>query len=136
MSSPELMHETYISLSTLLFIGMGIAIFAILFPLIVLLHFVFKRHLDPEFFNDNHFSLYELSIFKTFPLLYIKTITYIRAIILPTTMRGRFSKNIINPNKHPLIYSLSLLAIIIIAYCGLVLVNTVIMAVFFYANAN
>jgi len=128
------MFESYILISTVLFIGMGIALFAALFPLLLILHFIYKKKLDPLYFNEAHFSTYELSIFNSFPLLLIKVITYIRAIVLPGTMQNRFKNNILKPKENPVIYALSLISFLIIAYCGLVLINTVIMGIFFYTN--
>jgi len=128
------MLESYILISTVLFIGMGIALFAALFPLLLILHFIYKKNLDPLYFNDTHFSAYELAIFKTFPLLLIKALTYVRAIVLPGTMQKRFKHNILQPKESPVTYALSLISILIIAYCALVLINTVIMGIFFYAN--
>lgn len=128
------MLESYILISTVLFIGMGIALFAALSPLLLILHFIYKKNLDPLYFNEAHFSTYELSIFNSFPLLLIKAITYIRAITLPGTMRKRFKHNILQPKENPVIYALSLISVLIIAYCALVLINTVIMGIFFYSN--
>lgn len=128
------MLETYILISTVLFIGMGIALFAVLFPLLLILHFIYKKQLDPLYFNEAHFSSYELTIFSSFPLLLIRVLTYIRAIVLPSTMRKRFKVNILKPKEHPATYVLSFIGILIIAYCALALVNTGVMAVFFYSN--
>jgi len=128
------MLDNYIFISTILFIGMGVALFAVLFPLLLILHFIYKNKLDPLYFNEEHFSTYELSIYNSFPLLLIKVIAYIRAITLPGTMRKRFEQNILQPKENPATYVLSLISIFIIAYCALVLINTVIMGIFFYSN--
>jgi len=126
------MLDSYINFSTYLFIGMGIGIFCILIPLLFVLHFAFKKHLDSAYFNENHFSLYELSIYKSFPLVYIKVLAYIRAIVLPETMRKRFKDNILVKKDHPMIYSLSFISILILAYSTIVLVNTFIFSVIYY----
>ncbi len=127
------MLDSYIIISTYLFIGMGIGIFGVFLPLLFILHFSFKNHLDAVYFNENHFSLYELSIFKSFPLTYIKIITYIRAIVLPNTMRKRFKENILIYREHPVIYILSFISIIILSYSALVLINTVVLAIVYYS---
>lgn len=111
---------------------MGIGIFCILIPLLFVLHFPFKKYLDPIYFNENHFSLYELLTYKSFPLVYIKVLTYIRAIVLPITMRKRFNDNILARKDHPVVYALSLISIITLAYSTLVLANTLFFSVIYY----
>ena len=126
------MLDSYINFSTYLFISMGIGIFCILIPLLFVLYFNFKKHLDPIYFNENHFSMYELLIYKSFPLSYIKVLTYIRAIVLPKTMRKRFKDNIFARKDHPVAYTLSFISIIILAYSTIVLVNTFVFSVMYY----
>ena len=126
------MLDNYIYLSTYLFIAMGIALIIIFAPLLVILHFSYKKHLDPNYFNEKHFSFYELGIFQSFPLVYLKILTYIRAIVLPGTMRRRFSENILSIKDQPALYMLSLIAMIILGYCALVLINMVALAVVYY----
>jgi len=126
------MLDSYINFSTYLFIGMGIGIFCILIPLLFVLHFSFKKLLDSIYFNENHFSLYELSIYKSFPLVYIKVLAYTRAIVLPGTMRKRFKNNILIRKDHPVIYTLSFISIIILAYSTIALVNTFIFSIIYY----
>ena len=128
------MLDTYILISTIMFIGMGAAIFIALLPLLLIQHFIYKKLLDPAYFNNNHFSLYELSIYDSFPLFFIKTLAYVRAIVFPKTMLKRFKQRILVPNKKPFVYFLALLSMIIIIYCGIVLLNTGIMAIFYYNN--
>ena len=128
------MIDKYIVISTVLFLGMGVAIFIVLFPLLLAQHFIYKKLLDPHYFNNNHFSLYELSIYNSFPLFLIKTITYIRAIVFPKTMLKRFKTKIIDSRENRAAYFLAWLAMLIIIYCGAVLVNTVVMAILFYSN--
>lgn len=126
------MLDKYIMISTVLFLGMGVAIFIVLFPLLLTQHFVYKKLLDPTYFNNNYFSLHELAIYNSFPLFLIKTIAYIRAIVFPKTMQKRFERRIVNPKEKKFIYYLAWLTMLIIIYCGLVLVNTAIMATFHY----
>jgi len=126
------MLDKYIMISTVLFLGMGAAIFIALFPLLLAQHIVYKKLLDPTYFNNNYFSLHELAIYNSFPLFLIKTIAYIRAIVFPKTMQKRFGTRIINPKEKKFIYFLAWLTMLIIIYCGLVLVNTTIMAIFHY----
>ena len=128
------MLDNYIMISTVLFLGMGAAIFIALFPLLLAQHFVYKKLLDPTYFNNNYFSLNELAIYNSFPLFLIKTIAYIRAIVFPKTMQKRFETRIIKPKENKFIYFLAWLTMLIIIYCGLVLVNTAIMAIFHYSN--
>jgi len=128
------MLDTYILISTILFVILAVACFAGLIPLLFIQHFIYKKVLDPVYFNDQHYSTYELSIFDSFPLFLIKTIGYIKAIVFPNTMRRKFKDNILNSKEHPVIYFLACLTIFILAYGGIVLVNTVIMAIFFYSN--
>lgn len=127
------MLDKYILISTVLFLGMGASIFIVMLPLLIIQHFIYKNVLDPKYFNIEHFSLTELSIYNSSPLLLIKTITYIRAIVFPATMRKRFALKIIKPNENRLIYILALLTMLMIIYCGLVLLNTGIMAIFYYS---
>jgi len=128
------MIDKYIIISTVLFLGMGGAIFIVLFPLLLVQHFIYKKTLDPTYFNNNYFSLHELAIYNSFPLFLIKTIAYIRAIVFPRTMRKRFESKIIIPKENKVTYFLAWISMLIIIYCGIVLINTVIMAVLFYSN--
>lgn len=128
------MIDKYIIISTVLFLGMGGAIFIVLFPLLLVQHFIYKKMLDPTYFNNNYFSLHELAIYNSFPLFLIKTIAYIRAIVFPKTMRKRFESKTIIPKENKVIYFLAWVSMLIIIYCGIVLINTVIMAVLFYSN--
>jgi len=124
--------DKYIIISTVLFLGMGFAIFILLLPLLLVQHFIYKKILDPRYFNNNHFSLSELSIYNSFPLFLVKAITYIRAIIFPKTMQKRFNTKIIIPKENKIIYFLAWISMLITIYCGIVLINTAIMAILFY----
>lgn len=134
IDSKYIMIDKYIIISTVLFLGMGFAIFMALFPLLLVQHFIYKKILDPIYFNNKHFSLSELSIYNSFPLFLIKVITYIRAIAFPKTMLKRFKTKIIIPKENKTIYFLAWLSMLIIIYCGIVLINTLIMAILFYSN--
>lgn len=127
------MLDQYVLISTILFIGMGTTLFAVLLPLMIIQHFVFKNFLDPKYFNKNHFNQYELGIFNSFPLLFMKILVYVRSIIFPKTMTNRFKNRILNPKENPMIYFLSLITMLIIIYSAFVLINTSGMAIFFYA---
>jgi len=128
------MIDKYIIISTVLFLGMGGAIFIVLFPLLLVQHFIYKKTLDPTYFNNNYFSLHELAIYNSFPLFLIKTIAYIRAIVFPKTMQKIFESKIIIPKENKVIYFIAWASMLIIIYCGIVLINTVIMAILFYSN--
>jgi len=43
------MIDKYIIISAVLFLGMGVAIFIVLFPLLLVQHFIYKKILDPLF---------------------------------------------------------------------------------------
>jgi len=103
-------------------------------PLLVLQHFIHKKILDPIYFNRDHYSSYELQIFSTFPLLIIKTLGYVKAIVFPSTMRKKFKNNIISPKENPGIFILAWLTMLILIFGGLVLINTAVMAYFHYSS--
>jgi len=103
-----------------------------LIPLLLIQHFLHKAKLDPTYFNGNHFSKYELEIYTSFPLLLVKTIGYIKAVVFPETMRRKFKENIIKPKDEPLIFTLAWLTMIIIILSGIILINTAISAFFHY----
>jgi hypothetical protein len=64
----------------------------------------------------------------------MKTLAYVRAIVFPKTMLERFEKQILIPKENPLIYFIALITMLIIIYSTFVLINTAVMAVFFYLN--
>ena len=128
------MLESYIKLSFILLIAMSIFGIIGLLPLLLIQHFMHKKTLDPVYFNSNYYSAYELQIFTTFPLLLIKTLGYIKAIVFPQTMRRKFKSNIINSKEKPFIFLLAWLTMIILIICAMILVNTAISAAFHYAN--
>ena len=126
------MLDAYFRLSFMLIMAMSVAALVVFVPLLLIQHFIYKKTLDPIYFNSEHYSPYELSIFTSFPLFFIKTIGYIKAIILPNTMRRKFKSNILKPQEKPLIYLLALFTMLIIIFFGLVIINTGIVGVFIY----
>ncbi|MCK4865617.1 MAG: hypothetical protein KAT06_09310 [Gammaproteobacteria bacterium] len=128
------MIEEYIKLSFLFFMGMSIVAIIGFIPLLLIQHFIHKKILDPIYFNSKYYSDYELNIFNSFPLLLVKTIGYIKAIVSPNTMQRKFEKNILTPKENPITYILAWLTMIIIICGGLMLINTAIMAYFHYTN--
>ena len=127
------MLENYILISTILFLAMGASVVTLL-PMLFIQHIIHKKILDPTYFNSKHYSSYELAIFDSFPLFFIKTIGYVKAIVFPGSMRRKFKEDILNSKEHPVIYLIALLTMLIIIFCGLVLINTGIMAVIYYTN--
>ncbi len=125
------MLDTYILISSILFLTTA-GLQVVLFFLLLLQHIIYKKILDPIYFNRNHYSEYELSIFDSFPLLLIKTLGYIKAIVFPNTMRRKFERNIIDQKKHRFIYFLAWTSMLIIIYGALILINTFIMGLLFY----
>ena len=127
------MIEFYIKLSFILLLGMSIFGILGLIPLLLLQHLLHKNTLDPTYFNDKYYSPYELEIFTTFPLFLLKTLGYIKAITFPNTMRLKFQKDILDSNKHPIIFLTAWFTMLIIIFCGFILINTLIMAIVFYS---
>lgn len=85
------MFQLYLDVSTILAIIMC-AIAILILPLITFIqYYIHKKLLDPKYFNINYFSEEELAIFATISVFSIsKPLVYVRAIILPSTMRKRF----------------------------------------------
>lgn len=113
---------------------MAVIVFLGLLPLLIIQTQIFKKTLDPIYFNSNYFNEYELNIFDSFPLIFMKTLAYVRAIIFPQTMRKRFTLNILNRKDYPFLYLLALLTIIILIICTVILINTAISAAIFYST--
>lgn len=113
---------------------MAMSIIAIVgfIPLLLIQHFIHKKILDPIFFNSKHYSSYELEIFTSFPLLLVKTIGYIKAIVFPSTMRRKFESNILIPKNHPTTFVLAWVTMIFLILGGLIIINTAFMAYFHY----
>ena len=105
-----------------------------LIPLLFIQSFIYKKLFDPIYFNNNHYSDYELSIFNSFPLFLIKTLGYIKAITFPNNMRMKFEKNILNNKEKPFIYFLAWMTMLIIIYGGVVIINFFIVGGFMYFN--
>ncbi len=126
------MLDTYLRISFILSMAMAINGIVGLIPLLLLQHFIFKKTLDPTYFNNKYYSNYEISIFDSFPLFLIKTIGYIKAIVFPGTMRRKFKENILNPKERPVIYLLALLTIIILFISGLIIINIGVMSAVLY----
>ncbi len=128
------MIDAYFNISFILIMLMVGAIFVIFIPLLFVQHFLHKKLLDPVYFNSHYYSQYELEIFNTFPLMFIKTLGYIKAIALPSKMRRKFVEDILNRRDHPAIYSLAILTLLILLLCTLIIINTGIVGLFIYFN--
>lgn len=128
------MLDTYFKLSFILLMAMSFAGIICLIPLLFIQHLVYKKVLDPTYFNKKHYSDYEIAIFDSFPLFLIKTLGYIKAIVFPKTMRRKFENDILNPKDNPVIYVLAWITMLIIIFGGLVLINTGVVAIFYYSN--
>lgn len=126
------MLDTYFKISFMLIMVMSVIAIVGFIPLLLIQSFIYKKIFDPVYFNENHFSSYELSIFNSFPLLLIKTLVYIRAIIFPSTMLKRFNNYILTNKNKPIIYTLALLSILILIFGAAVIINTGIVGVLIY----
>ncbi len=126
------MIDSYIRLSFILLMSISAIGIVVLIPLLYIQHLIHRKTLDPIYFNKKYYSDYELHIFKTFPLLLVKTLGYIKAITFPKAMRRKFKHNIIKPEDNILIATLAWLTILILIIGGLVLINTGISAIFHY----
>lgn len=128
------MIDTYIKISFILLMAMSVIGMVGFIPLLIIQYFIHKKILDPAYFNSKHYSEYELSIFRSFPLLLIKTLGYIKAIVFPNTMRRKFKNNILIPKENPITYLLAWLTMIILICGALIIINTGISAYFHYIN--
>lgn len=126
------MLETYFRLSFILIMAMSAIAIVVFIPLLLIQHFIHKKILDPIYFNSKHYSSYELQIFTSFPLLLVKTIGYIKAIVFPNTMRRKFKNNILNSKDRPTVYFLALLTILILIFGSLVIINTGVVGALIY----
>ena len=126
------MIDIYFKFSFILIMLMAVAIFVVFIPLLVVQHFLHKKLLDPVYFNSQYYSQYELEIFNSFPLMFIKTLGYIKAIALPSKMRRKFENDILSRRDHPAIYSLAILTLIILFLCALIIINTGVVGIFIY----
>ena len=129
------MIDTYIKISFILLMAISVIGIVGFIPLFLIQHFIHKKILDPVYFNNKHYSEYELSIFTTFPLLLIKTLGYIKAIVFPKLMRKKFKTNILNPKDNPMTYLLAWLTMLILIVGFLIFINTGISAYFHYTNS-
>ena len=104
-------------------------------PLLLIQNFIHKKILDPTYFNNKHYSNYELEIFTSFPLLLVKTLGYIKAIVFPKTMKRKFGNKILIPKENPVTYVLAWITMLFLIAAGLIIINTGFMAYFHY-NTN
>lgn len=128
------MLEAYMRLSFILLAIMSASVIVGLIPLLFIQAFIYKKIFDATYFNNHHFSLNELAMFNSFPLNFIKTLAYVRAIVFPKTMKKRFEDNILNIKEHPVIYSLALLTILILIYGAIVIINFFVVGGLMYFN--
>lgn len=128
------MLDFYIRLSFILLMGMAITTIVALFPLLIIQTLIYKKILDPSYFNKNHFNDYELNVFNSFPLSLMKTLAYVRAIVFPKTMKKRFNTNILTARDNPIVYLIALLTMVVIIACCIILINTAVSALFYYSN--
>lgn len=129
------MIDSYIRISFILLMAMSILAIVGFIPLLLIQHFIHKKILDPIFFNSKYYSSYELEIFTSFPLLLVKTIGYIKAIVFPSTMRRKFESNILVPKNHPATFILAWITMIFLILGGLIIINTFFMAYFHYQQS-
>ena len=111
---------------------MVIAVFFLLVPLLFIQHMLHKKIFDPVYFNSNFYSSYELSIFSIFPLIFIKTLGYIKAIVFPNKMRRKFQADILRASERPVIYTLALTTIMILFISALVILNAGVVGILIY----
>jgi len=128
------MIDSYIKISFVFLMAISIIGIVGFIPLLVIQYFIHKKILDPVYFNNKHYSEYELSIFSSFPLFLIKTLGYIKAIVFPKLMRKKFKTNILNPKENPITYLLALITMLVLIVGFFILINTAISAYFHYAN--
>ena len=128
------MLDTYHRMSFILIMAMSVVGIIGFIPLLFIQHIIYKRIFDPIYFNTKHYSAYELEIFKTFPLFFVKTIGYIKAIVFPNTMRRKFKESILKPGDNPIVYTLALITIIILIISAIIILNTVVAGVLLYFN--
>jgi len=128
------MLETYMHLSFILIAIMSASVIVGLIPLLFIQTLIYKKIFDSTYFNENHFSLNELAMFNSFPLYFIKTLAYVRAIVFPKTMRKRFESKILNPKEKPLIYFLAWMTIAILIIGSVAIVNLFIVGGLMYFN--
>ena len=126
------MIDTYYKLSFILIMAMSAMAIIGLAPLLFIQSFIYKRIFDSTYFNNNHFSLEELAMYGSFPLYFIKTLAYVRAMVFPNTMKKRFKTRILNPKEKPIIYLLSLVTILIIIFGSIAIKNMGIVGIFIY----
>ena len=126
--------ETYIKISFILLMAQSVIGIIGFIPLLLIQHFIHKKILDPIYFNSKHYSDYELSIFSTFPLLLLKTLGYINAIVFPGAMRRKFKTNILNPKDNPITHTLAWVTILILICGGIIIINTFIAGGLMYFN--
>jgi len=82
--------DDYLVGSLLFFIYYGFPLTMLMVLLVVLQTWTLSRRLDKYLFNENYFTLEEMSIFSNFPLSLLKTLGYIRLITFPNSLRKRF----------------------------------------------
>lgn len=128
------MLEAYMRLSFILIAIMSATVIIGLIPLLFIQTYIYKKIFDSTYFNNKHFSLNELAMFSSFPLYFIKTLAYVRAIVLPKTMHKRFDKNILDRKEKPVVYILAVLTLVILIYGSLALINLFIVGGLMYYN--
>ncbi len=118
------MFETYINVTAVISIimaGIGILIVP---SLLLIQYYIHRKILDPTYYNTNHFSEGELAFYAAGWIFHLsKSILYVRAIVLPKTMRIRFKEDILTFKEHPFVYSLAFFTILLIAYDIIALIN-------------
>jgi len=128
------MLEAYMRLSFILIAIMSASVIVGLIPLLFIQTFIYKKMFDSTYFNKNYFSLNELAMFNSFPLHFIKTLAYVRAIVFPKTMRKRFESKRLEPKEKPFIYFLAWMTIAILIFGSVAVVNLFIVGGFMYFN--
>ncbi len=124
------MFEIYINVTTISMVVMAVIAIPILLPLLFIQHYIYKKILDPKYFNAKHFSANELVVFTSGLIFYIpKTLVYVRAIALPKTMKVRFKNDVLTFKENPVIYLLACFTMLLITLGALGVMNAIIFSV-------
>jgi len=95
----------------------GLPIFAVV---ALIVHFRFPATIEQDFFNERHFTRYELETFSSFPMSVLKTLAFIRGTVVPSTIRKRFGNYNFRAHMSMPFYTLCVTYIILL-FIGAVL---------------
>jgi len=82
--------DDYLVGSLLFFIYYGFPLIMLALALVLLQTRTLSQRLDSHLFNENYFTVQEMSMLSSFPLSLLKTLAYIRLITFPNSLRKRF----------------------------------------------